>query len=100
MLVTYFHLFRFQQVLGLETEIRLLKSLDLESLVFWWNRDYRDDGPPGVDRVIGSLPSSFSPRYPGYDSKGLSYRRRSTLIRDDDQWPPYASDSSSHRREP
>ncbi|KAJ0900821.1 hypothetical protein Hanom_Chr09g00821211 [Helianthus anomalus] len=32
MLVTYFHLFRFQQVLGLETEIRMLKSLDLESL--------------------------------------------------------------------
>ncbi|XP_035843811.1 uncharacterized protein LOC110885168 isoform X2 [Helianthus annuus] len=33
MLVTYFHLFRFQQVLGLETEIRMLKSLDLESLI-------------------------------------------------------------------
>ncbi|XP_035844632.1 uncharacterized protein LOC110937737 [Helianthus annuus] len=32
MLVTYFHLFGFQQVLGLETEIRMLKSLDLKSL--------------------------------------------------------------------
>ncbi|KAJ0535417.1 putative transcription factor interactor and regulator CCHC(Zn) family [Helianthus annuus] len=70
-----------------------------------WNRDYRDDGPPGVDPVIGSLPSSFSPRYPGYDSRGSSYGRRSPLIRetssshDDDRWHPYSSDSSSHRRE-
>lgn len=71
-----------------------------------WNRDYRDDGPPGVDSGYpGSLPSSFSPRYPGYDSRSSSYGRRSPLIRemgsshDDDRWNPYSSDSSSHRKE-
>ncbi|KAI3784980.1 hypothetical protein L1987_44088 [Smallanthus sonchifolius] len=69
------------------------------------NRDYRDDGPPGVDHVSGSLPSSFSPRYPGYDSRGSSYGRRSLLIRetssshDDDRWNPYSSDSLSHRKD-
>ncbi|KAI7743621.1 hypothetical protein M8C21_007835, partial [Ambrosia artemisiifolia] len=68
------------------------------------NRD-RDDGPPGVDPVIGSLPSSFSPWYPIYDSRGSSYGRRSLLIRetgsshDDDRWKPYSSDSPSYRRD-
>lgn len=70
-----------------------------------WNREYRDDGPPGVEPAIGSLPSSFSPRYPSYDSRGSSYGRslpdrgrRSSLIRevssshDDDRWSPYSSD--------
>ncbi|KAJ0786002.1 hypothetical protein HanOQP8_Chr02g0049871 [Helianthus annuus] len=86
MLVTYFHLFRFQQVLGLETEIRM-KSLDLESLI----------GGTAIIETMGrlELPSTFSPRYPGYDSRGSSYRRRGPLIRetslshDDDQWHPY-----------
>nr|XP_043617264.1 zinc finger CCHC domain-containing protein 8-like [Erigeron canadensis] len=77
-----------------------------------WNRDYRDDGPPGVEPVSGSLPSSFSPRYPAYDSRGSSYGRslhdrdrRSPLIRetssshDDDRWNPYSSDYLSHRNE-
>lgn len=77
-----------------------------------WNRDHRDDGPPGVDPGNGSLPSTFSPRYSSYDSRGSSYGRswperdrRSSLIRemgsshDDDRWSPYSSDSSSHRKD-
>ncbi|XP_076930849.1 uncharacterized protein LOC143595803 isoform X1 [Bidens hawaiensis] len=71
-----------------------------------WSRDNRDDGPPGVDHPVGgSLPSSFSPRYPGYDSRGSSYGRRSPLVRetgsshDDDRWNPYSSDYLSHRKD-
>lgn len=30
-----------------------------------WSRDYRDDGPPGVEP--GSGPSSYPPRYGSYD---------------------------------
>ncbi|KAL8251143.1 hypothetical protein R6Q59_034836 [Mikania micrantha] len=70
-----------------------------------WNRDHRDEGPPGVDPVTGSLPSSFSPRYHGYDSRGSSYGRHGPIIRetvsshDDDRWKPYVSDSLSQRKD-
>ncbi|XP_071710683.1 uncharacterized protein [Rutidosis leptorrhynchoides] len=62
-----------------------------------WGRDYRDDGPPGVDPV--------SSRYPGYGSRESSYGRRSSLVHetssshDDDRWSPYSFESSSHRKD-
>lgn len=73
------------------------------------HRDYRDDGPPGVDPGSGPFPSSFSPRYTNtHDSRvsttyGRSLPERgrwSPLIRetissshdDDDRWNPHSSD--------
>lgn len=78
----------------------------------WNHRDYRDEGPPGVDPVGGPLTSSFSPRYTGYESRGSTYSRslsergkRSPLARemssshDDDRWDPHSSQSSFTRKD-
>ncbi|KAG6602563.1 Zinc finger CCHC domain-containing protein 8, partial [Cucurbita argyrosperma subsp. sororia] len=74
-----------------------------------WSRDYRDDGPPGVDSVK-SPPMSFTPRYGGQDfsydsqsSRGTSRtpnlgrvhsdRGRRSPVHDDD-YSRYGSQSS------
>lgn len=77
-----------------------------------WNRDYRDDGPPGVEPGSGPLGSSFSPRFSDYESRGSSYGRsvsermkRSPLIResgsshDDERWNPYSGDRKERHEE-
>ncbi|KVH92593.1 uncharacterized protein LOC112516041 [Cynara cardunculus var. scolymus] len=77
-----------------------------------WNRDYRDDGPPGVEPGSGPLGSSFSPRFSDYESRGSSYGRsvsermkRSPLIResgsshDDERWNPYSGERKERHEE-
>ncbi|GAY46217.1 hypothetical protein CUMW_095280 [Citrus unshiu] len=60
-----------------------------------WSRDYRDDGPPGVDPV-----SSYPPRYGGYDyysSHSRSPTRgRSYSDRDRDDYASHGSYSSPY----
>lgn len=86
-----------------------------------WSRDFRDDGPPGVDPGSSPLMPSFSPRYGDFDSGSPSYGRslsergrRSPLVqetssyhdyhrsenRERDRWGGFSPpDYSSHRKD-
>ncbi|KAJ9562123.1 hypothetical protein OSB04_007283 [Centaurea solstitialis] len=78
-----------------------------------WSRDYRDDGPPGVEPGSGSMGSGFSPRFGDYESRGSGYGRsswservkRSPLIResgsshDDERWNPYSGERKERHEE-
>ncbi|KAF5747445.1 hypothetical protein HS088_TW05G00166 [Tripterygium wilfordii] len=48
-----------------------------------WSRDFRDDGPPGVDPLLSPSPSasSYPARYGNYDSISTSYSPRDNIQR-------------------
>ncbi|KAL6139975.1 hypothetical protein ACLB2K_058276 [Fragaria x ananassa] len=56
-----------------------------------WSRDYKDDGPPGVDPGYG--PSSYPPRYGSYD-----YNSRNTSNASAPRSPTFGRSSSERGR--
>lgn len=58
-----------------------------------WSRDYRDDGPPGVDPGFG--PSSYPPRYGSYD---YNYNSRSSSNASAPRSPPFGRSQSDRGR--
>lgn len=58
-----------------------------------WSRDYKDDGPPGVDPGFGS--SSYPPRYGSYD---YNYNSRSSSNASAPRSPPFGRSQSDRGR--
>lgn len=62
-----------------QSNCRFNRSLEPSSRYYQeqrFPRDFRDDGPPGVDPVTNPSLSSYPPRYGGYDSSYPSYSQR------------------------